>query len=142
MELCLDGWCQRAAAINRYERRHHALSALQPVGSPIETDGIGNLNASFIGNLLDMNTGLIYVGNGQYYDPETGRFLTRGVQSHSANPYVPWNPVGAIFVPLSLLSLFATTSESARSDYLSTSLFEIHSCTKSCPTRHISCIRV
>lgn len=77
-----------------------------PWGSPIETDGIGNLNASFIGNLLDMNTGLIYVGNGQYYDPATGRFLTRGVQPNSANPYVPWNPIGAIVAPLGLASVY------------------------------------
>ena len=77
-----------------------------PWGSPIETDGVGNFNASYIGNLLDMNTGLIYVGNGQYYDPTTGRFLTRGVQPNSANPYMPWNPIGAIFAPFSLLAIY------------------------------------
>ena len=50
-----------------------------PWGKPIEIDGTGNFDASFIGTLIDATTGLIYIGNGQYYDPETGRFLTRGV---------------------------------------------------------------
>ncbi len=56
---------------------------------------------------MDTSTGLIYVGNGQYYDPTTGRFLSRGVNSNSTNPYVPWggNPTGALFTPLALLSL-------------------------------------
>ena len=27
---------------------------------------------------MDAATGLLYVGNGQYYDPATGRFLTHG----------------------------------------------------------------
>lgn|SRR5574341_466421 len=62
-----------------------------PWGKPIETDGIGNFDASFIGTLIDATTELIYIGNGQYYDPETGRFLTRGVQPNSTNPYVLWN---------------------------------------------------
>ncbi len=60
-----------------------------PWGKPIETNGIGNFDASYIGTLIDATTGLIYIGNGQYYDPETGRFLTRGVNPNSTNPYVP-----------------------------------------------------
>ena len=31
----------------------------------------------YFGGMLDAATGLIYLGNGQYWDPETGRFLTR-----------------------------------------------------------------
>jgi hypothetical protein len=75
-----------------------------PWGKPIETDGIGNFDASFIGTLIDATTGLIYIGNGQYYDPETGRFLTRGVNPNSANPYVPWNPIGILLGPLGMIS--------------------------------------
>ncbi|NOH00462.1 MAG: hypothetical protein HND47_00085 [Chloroflexi bacterium] len=75
-----------------------------PWGKPIETSGTGNFDASFIGTLIDATTGLIYVGNGQYYDPETGRFLTRGVNPNSPNPYVPWNPIGMIIGPLGLIS--------------------------------------
>jgi hypothetical protein len=55
---------------------------------------------------MDVATGLLYVGNGQYYDPATGRFLTRNVNPDSTNPYVPWNPIGAIVGPLGLLSMF------------------------------------
>jgi hypothetical protein len=46
------------------------------------------------------------VGNGQYYDPATGRFLTRDVYPNNTNPYVPWNPLGTILGPLALVSLF------------------------------------
>jgi hypothetical protein len=48
------------------------------------------------------------VGNGQYYDPATGRFLTRDVNPNSTNPYMPFNPIGVIVGPLGLLSLFYT----------------------------------
>jgi hypothetical protein len=43
------------------------------------------------------------MGNGQYYDPATGRFLTR--QPGRLNPYVPWSgdPAGALLGPLGLL---------------------------------------
>lgn len=61
--------------------------------------------------MLDATTGLIYVGNGQYFDPETGRFLTRGNQRNEAtNPYVPWkgDPTQALVSPLLLLALLYT----------------------------------
>ena len=47
------------------------------------------------------------MGNGQYYDPHTGRFLTRGVNLQQTNPYVPWaaDPSGMLFAPLALFSL-------------------------------------
>lgn len=54
----------------------------------------------YFGEMLDAVTGLLYVGNGQYYAPATGRFLTREVYPNSANPYAPWNPIGAIVGPL------------------------------------------
>ncbi len=75
-----------------------------PWGKPIETDGLGNFDASYIGTLTDFATNLIYIGNGQYYDPETGRFLTRNANPRSPNPYVPWNPMGALVAPLGLIS--------------------------------------
>jgi len=37
-----------------------------PWGKPIEINGTGNFDASYIGTLIDATTGLIYVGNGQY----------------------------------------------------------------------------
>lgn len=47
---------------------------------------------------MDAATGLMYVGNGQYYDPATGRFLTRDALPGSTNPYAPWgvNPLGLL----------------------------------------------
>lgn len=65
-----------------------------------------------------MNTGLIYVGNGQYYDPATGRFLTRGVNPNSANPYIPWNPIGAVFGPFALVSIYYSRKKGKRSPWL------------------------
>ena len=55
---------------------------------------------------MDAATGLLYVGNGQYYDPETGRFLTRDAKPNNSNPYVPWDPTGAIVGPLGVAALF------------------------------------
>ena len=55
---------------------------------------------------MDAVTGLLYVGNGQYYDPSTGRFLSRGVNPEGTNPYTPWNPIGAMIGPLGLISFF------------------------------------
>ena len=89
-----------------------------PWGKPIETNGIGNFDASYISTLIDTTTGLIYIGNGQYYDPETGRFLTRGVNPNSANPYVPWNPIGFIFAPLSLISIYYSRKKGKPSPWI------------------------
>jgi len=79
-----------------------------PWGDMLETYGSGNFTFGYFGGVMDAATGLIYVGNGQYYDPSTGRFLTRSVNPDSTNPYVPWNPIGAILGPLALVSLFHT----------------------------------
>ena len=56
---------------------------------------------------MDNATGLLYVGNGQYYDPATGRFLNRNARPEQTNPYVPWSsdPTGALFSPLLLLAM-------------------------------------
>jgi YD repeat-containing protein len=67
-----------------------------PWGGILDTYGTGNFTYGYLGGILDAATDLIYVGNGQYYDPATGRFLTRGVFPNSTNPYMPWNPFGAL----------------------------------------------
>jgi RHS repeat-associated protein len=79
-----------------------------PWGDTLEIYGTGSFSYGYLGGLLDAATGLLYVGNGQYYDPSTGRFLTRDVYPNSPNPYVPWNPIGAILGPLALVSLIYT----------------------------------
>jgi len=76
-----------------------------PWGDSLELHGTGNFTFGYLGGVLDATTGLLYVGNGQYYDPSTGRFLTRDVYPNSPNPYVPWNPIGAIVGPLGLIAL-------------------------------------
>ncbi len=77
-----------------------------PWGGILEVQGTGDFTFGYLGGILDGATNLIYVGNGQYYDPSTGRFLTRDVNPNSTNPYVPWNPIGAILGPLAVLSMF------------------------------------
>jgi hypothetical protein len=75
-------------------------------GDTLETYGSGNFAFGYFGGLMDAATGLLYVGDGQYYDPSTGRFLTRNANPNSPNPYVPWDPTGAIIGPLGMLALF------------------------------------
>ena len=89
-----------------------------PWGNSLELHGTGNFTFGYIGSILDTATGLLYVGNGQYYDPSTGRFLTRGVNPDVPNPYVPWNPIGAIIGPLALFSLVARRRKSKANPYL------------------------
>jgi len=82
-------------------------SRYTPWGDTLDTYGTGNFTYGYFGGVMDAATGLLYVGNGQYYDPATGRFLTRGVNPDSTNPYTPWNPIGAIVGPLGLIALFS-----------------------------------
>jgi YD repeat-containing protein len=89
-----------------------------PWGDPVEINGIGNFDASYIGMLTDAATGLIYVGNGQYYDPKTGRFLTRGVNPNSPNPYMPFNPIGGILAPLALTSIYFSRKKGKKSPWM------------------------
>jgi RHS repeat-associated protein len=56
-------------------------AAYTPWGDTLESHGTGNFSFGYFGGLMDAATGLLYAGNGQYYDPSTGRFL-----NHSANP--------------------------------------------------------
>ena len=57
---------------------------------------------------MDSAIGLLYMGNGNYYDPATGRFLNRNANPNGTNPYMPWGgePSAAFMAPLALLSLF------------------------------------
>lgn len=54
---------------------------------------------------MDATTGLLYVDDGQYYDPSTGRFLTRNAKPNQTNPYLPFDPAGAMLGPLGVLAL-------------------------------------
>ena len=78
-----------------------------PWGDTLEVYGTGMLDIGYLGGVYDAGTGLIYMGNGQYYDPSTGRFLTRGANADQSNPYTPWNndPSGMLIAPLALLAL-------------------------------------
>jgi RHS repeat-associated protein len=78
-----------------------------PWGDTLESNGVGNFSIGYMGGLMDTATGLLYVGNGQYYDPGTGRFLNRNAKPDQTNPYVPWggNPSSAFMAPLALLWL-------------------------------------
>jgi hypothetical protein len=77
-----------------------------PWGDTLDRYGTGNFTFGYFGGLMDNVTGLLYVGNGQYYDPSTGRFLTRGFNPSSPNPYLPFDPTGALFLPLGLLAMY------------------------------------
>jgi len=80
-------------------------SSYTPWGDTLETHGSGNFTQGYFGGIMDSATGLIYVGNGQYYDPATGRFLTRDARPSQNNPYTPIDPTGAMLAPLALLAL-------------------------------------
>ncbi len=68
--------------------------------------GDGDFTWGYFGGLLDAATGLIYVGSGQYYDPATGRFLSRFANPGATNPYLPQrDPLGALLGPAVLLFL-------------------------------------
>jgi RHS repeat-associated protein len=76
-----------------------------PWGDTLETSGAGNFAFGYFGGLMDEATGLMYVGNGRYYDPATGRFFNRDAKPNQSNPYVPFDPMGAMFAPLGLLAV-------------------------------------
>jgi RHS repeat-associated protein len=77
-----------------------------PWGEVLAQSGVGSFTWGYFGGLVDAATGLMYVGNGQYYDPATGRFLTR-VNTSGPNPYVPGrgDPLGAMLAPIALVAL-------------------------------------
>jgi uncharacterized repeat protein (TIGR01451 family) len=81
-------------------------SSYTPWGDTLSVSGTGSFTQGYLGGVMDTATGLLYVGNGQYYDPETGRFLNRNAKPEQNNPYTPWgDPSGALMAPLALLVL-------------------------------------
>ena len=85
-----------------------------PWGDTLEIHGTGNFSLGYLSGIthgagrqgsVDTATGLLYVGSGQYYDPSTGRFLTREAKADQTNPYVPWEPSTSLIAPLALLML-------------------------------------
>ncbi len=84
-----------------------------PWGEVLWQSGADSLAWGYLGGWSDAATGLVYVGNGQYYDPATGRFLTRQGRSGSANPYLP-DLTSAILGPLSLAALFVQSRKDRR----------------------------
>jgi RHS repeat-associated protein len=83
------------------------VSSYTPWGDTLSVAGTGSFTQGYFGGVMDTATGLLYVGNGQYYDPETGRFLNRNAKPEQNNPYIPWggNPSSALIAPLALLVL-------------------------------------
>jgi YD repeat-containing protein len=79
--------------------------AYTPWGDVLAYYGSGGIDFGYLGGIYDENTGLIYLGGGQYYDPVTGRMLTRG--AGQSNPYKPgaFDPAGTMVAPLGLLGL-------------------------------------
>ena len=79
--------------------------AYTPWGDVLAYYGNGGIDFGYLGGVYDENTGLIYMGNGRYYDPVTGRMLTRG--AGQSNPYKPgaFDPAGMMVAPLGLLGL-------------------------------------
>jgi RHS repeat-associated protein len=85
-----------------------------PWGDVLDYTSEGNFTWGYFGGMMDASTGLLYVGNGQYYDPTTGRFLTREAQPGKTNPYVPWggDTIGVMLAPLALLGMFYSRKRS------------------------------
>ncbi|MDX9866155.1 MAG: hypothetical protein RBT34_15235 [Anaerolineaceae bacterium] len=79
--------------------------AYTPWGDVLEYYGSGGGDFGYLGGMYDDTTGLIYLGGGQYYDPVTGRMLTRG--TGQSNPYKPgaFDPAGMMVAPLALIGL-------------------------------------
>ena len=68
-----------------------------PWGDTLDTFGTSGFTFGYLGGVLDTATGLLYVGNGQYYDPSTVHLIW-SVNRYSTNPDAPWNPIGALLV--------------------------------------------
>ena len=71
-------------------------------GDTLEDSGTGNLTFGYFGDLMDTATRLLYVVDGQYYDPSTGRFLTRNTKPNQSNPYLPFDPTDVMLGYFSL----------------------------------------
>ncbi len=82
-------------------------SSYTPWGDTLSVSGSGSFLTGSFGGIMDSATGLLYLGDGQYYDPATGRFLNRNARPNQANPYVPWSgdPLGAMMAPLAVMTV-------------------------------------
>jgi RHS repeat-associated protein len=96
-----------------------------PWGDTLAIVGTGGFSYGYFGGVMDAATGLIYVGNGQYYDPSTGRFLTPNVRPDQSNPYVPWRADASslAIAPLVLLSLIYSRKRGKRTRWDSLFIF-------------------
>ncbi|MBI9052079.1 MAG: hypothetical protein JEZ00_21875 [Anaerolineaceae bacterium] len=93
-----------------------------PWGDTMEVYGSGMLNLGYLGGVYDAGTGLIYMGNGQYYDPSTGRFLTRGM-ADGTRPFGS-DPVSMLITPLVVLGLiFGRKKKHFKNDQLIIMMF-------------------
>ncbi len=79
------------------------VSSYTPWGDIISVQGDGGFTFGYFGSMMDAATGLLYIGNGQYYDPATGRFINGGNQMNNLPVMV--DPAGMFLAPLSLLPL-------------------------------------
>jgi RHS repeat-associated protein len=95
------------------------VSSYTSWGDTLSVNGTGNFTWGYYGGIMDTATGLLYVGNGQYYDPSTGRFLNRNARPDQANPYLPWkqDPASALMAPLALLALIYCRKKGKRSKW-------------------------
>ena len=84
-------------------------SSYTPWGDTLSVSGSGSFTTGYFGGIMDSATGLLYLGNGQYYNPSTGRFLNRTARPNQANPYVPWSG-GLVDTFSKLLSLLLRRS--------------------------------
>jgi hypothetical protein len=107
-----DSWAyvlQDGLGSTRQLATHEGVIAMSvaytPWGGVLAYYGSGGIDFGYLGGIYDENTGLIYLGGGQYYDPVTGRMLTRG--AGQGNPYKPgaFDPAGMMVAPLALIGL-------------------------------------
>ena len=92
-----------------------------PWGDTLETYGAGDFTYGYLGGLMDTITGLIYLGNGQYYDPQTGRLLNSNTQTtEQTTSNLPWrDPAGAMVAPLAIVSmLYGKKKKRTKWDYV------------------------
>ena len=76
--------------------------AYTPWGDVLAYYGSGGIDFGYLGGMYDAGTGLLYMGNGRYYDPVTGRMLTRGAGQGKPGAF---DPAGMMIAPLGLLGL-------------------------------------
>ena len=78
-----------------------------PWGDTLEIYGSGDMYLGYLGEVYDAGTGLIYMGNGVYYDPETGRFINHigNTEQSILNSALSSDPTAMLIAPMTLLLL-------------------------------------